>query len=177
MERSDESLIDAINKGDSEAFEKLYHRYRDWVYRLAWRFTGDENKAQDVLQETFVYVLSKVPNLHLTAKMTTFLYPAVKHISFRIAEKTIHIPLEETDDEPACNIDMKVVDGQSDIGAVLAALPAKQQEVILLRYVDDFSVEEIAESLGVPAGTVKSRLNSALKRLREEPRTKKYFFE
>ena len=59
--RSDESLIEAMNNGDTRAFEVLYHRYRDWVYRLACRFTGDDEEALDVLQETFVYFLRKFP--------------------------------------------------------------------------------------------------------------------
>ncbi|HER34748.1 MAG TPA: RNA polymerase subunit sigma-24, partial [Halothiobacillaceae bacterium] len=80
MER-DEELIERANRGDAEVFEELYRRYRDWVYRLAWRFTASEQDAQDVVQETFIYLLKKLPGFRLTASMTTFLYPAVKHLS------------------------------------------------------------------------------------------------
>src|SRR4030065_871281 len=79
--QSDQELIKLANKGDPDAFEALYHRYRDWVYRLAWRYTGNRSDALDVLQETFTYLLGKFPGFELTAAMTTFLYPVVKHIS------------------------------------------------------------------------------------------------
>ncbi|MHC4362868.1 MAG: RNA polymerase sigma factor, partial [Planctomycetota bacterium] len=85
---SDEELIKSANKGDSDAFEALYYRYRDWVYRLAWRFTGDRDQALDVLQETFIYVLKKFPHLRLTASMTTFLYPVIKHVSLGIRARS-----------------------------------------------------------------------------------------
>ena len=84
---SDEELIELANKGDPKAFETLYYRYRDWVCRLAWRFTGSQDHALDVLQETFIYLLKKFPNLKLTARMTTFLYPVVKHLSLAIVRK------------------------------------------------------------------------------------------
>jgi RNA polymerase sigma-70 factor (ECF subfamily) len=54
MVQRDEELVERMNGGDAEAFEVLYRRYRDWVHRLAWRFTGNQEDALDVLQETFV---------------------------------------------------------------------------------------------------------------------------
>ena len=84
---SDEQLIESINKGDADAFETLYYRYRDWVYNLAWRFTGSQQDSLDVLQETFTYLLNKLPGLKLTASMTTFLYPVVRHIASNIRQK------------------------------------------------------------------------------------------
>ena len=84
---SDQELIELANRGDSDAFEILYHRYRDWVYRLACRFTGNGQDALDVLQETFAYLLGKFPGFELTAAMTTFLYPVVKHLSFAVRRK------------------------------------------------------------------------------------------
>jgi len=84
---SDQELIESANRGDADAFEILYHRYRDWVYRLAWRFTHNQSDALDVLQETFAYLLAKFPGFELTAAMTTFLYPVVKHTSFAVRRK------------------------------------------------------------------------------------------
>ena len=53
----DEELLQRANGGDPDAFEALYRRHRDWVHRLAWRFTGNQQDALDVLQETFVALL------------------------------------------------------------------------------------------------------------------------
>ncbi len=54
---SEKELMELVNEGDPDAFEALYYRYRDWVYRLAWRFTGNQQDTLDVLQETFIYLL------------------------------------------------------------------------------------------------------------------------
>ena len=85
--RSDQELIAAINGGDTDAFEVLYHRYRDWVVNLAYRFTGDREMALDVLQETFLYFVKKFPGFKLTAQLRTFLYPAVRNLSTGIRRK------------------------------------------------------------------------------------------
>src|SRR5437667_11564578 len=84
---SDQELIAAINGGDAAAFEELYFRYRDWVAALAFRFTGDNHAALDVLQDTFIYVLRKFPGFRLTASFKTFLYPAVRNLSIGARQK------------------------------------------------------------------------------------------
>ena len=84
---SDQTLVDAINRGDVRAFDALYYRYRDWVVRLASRLTGNQEDALDVLQETFSYVFRKFPGFVLTASMTTFLYPVVKNLSIAARRK------------------------------------------------------------------------------------------
>jgi len=172
MVERDEELIGRINEGDAEAFEVLYHRYRDWVHRLAWRFTGNQADALDVLQETFTYLLKKSPDLRLTASMTTFLYPVVKHLSLNTRRK-----------RPA-NIDEEVLgaipappapdSSRGELAAALAALSDEHREVVLMRFVDDMSLDEIAAALAVPPGTVKSRLHRALETLRTDPRTREY---
>jgi len=85
--RSDEALVDAANQGEAAAFEALYYRHRDWVVRLAWRFTADREDALDVLQETFAYFAKKFPGFRLRAKVTTFLYPVVRNLSMNIRRK------------------------------------------------------------------------------------------
>ena len=54
---TDLQLVAAINDGDQEAFATLYHRHKDWVVNLAFRFTGNHDDAQDVTQETFAYLV------------------------------------------------------------------------------------------------------------------------
>jgi RNA polymerase sigma-70 factor (ECF subfamily) len=169
----DEELLQRANGGDADAFETLYRRYRDWVHRLAWRCTGNEQDALDVLQETFIYLLTKLPGLRLTASMTTFLYPVVKHLSLNLRRRR-H---PETDEETLLAIPAPAGPPapQADLAAVLAGLPQEQREVILLRFLDDMSRDEIAAALDVPLGTVKSRLHRALETLRHDPRTQDYF--
>lgn len=168
--RSDEALIAAVNHGDTAAFEVLYYRYRDWVAHMAFRFTGDRDLALDVLQETFLYFSKKFPGFRLTARVTTFLYPAVRNYSIAARRKGERFVLEETIPESAA-----AEKPQDTIGDLISALPEEQQEVLLLRFVDGMSMEEIAAALRIPAGTVKSRLHYAIKTLRESDRTKKFF--
>jgi RNA polymerase sigma-70 factor (ECF subfamily) len=175
---SDQQLIEWINKGDSDAFETLYYRYRDWVYNLAWRMTGTQHDSLDVLQETFTYLLNKLPGLKLTASMTTFLYPVVRHLCLNICQKNRRfisdkdnldeIPISRSDDS---------TQHRSELAAVLTILPEEQREVLLMRFVDDMDLKEIAEALKIPVGTIKSRLYRALDTLRKDSRTQSYFFD
>jgi RNA polymerase sigma-70 factor (ECF subfamily) len=175
--RTDLQLIAAINGGDDRAFEALYFRYRDWVASLAHRFTGDENLALDVLQETFLYLLRKFPGFVLTAQLKTFLYPAVKNLSIAARRKTerhqsTEVELAVLENEPSAEA---ATVGAKEVEAVLANLSAEQREVLLLRFVDGLSLNEIAEAMEIPLGTVKSRLHNALATLRDDPRTKSFF--
>ncbi len=186
-----------------QAFEALYLRYRDWVYRLAWRFTGNREDALDVLQETFAYLLGKFPGpadrqarFKLTAAMTTFLYPVVKHLA--VATRRERGPgcsglrsqasraqrgtqpggaSPTLPDELAAPESRAPGGSRADLAAVLAALPEDQREVVLMRFVDSMSLQEIAGALDIPLGTVKSRLHNALNTLRTDRRTRDYFLE
>ena len=174
---SDEKLIESANKGDAEAFEALYYRYRDWVYRLAWRFTGDRERALDVLQETFTYLLKKFPGFQLTCAMTTFLYPVVKHVALAIRRKDKQLSGQEVPGEVASAPPKEGHRWRSELGAVLAVLPDEHREVLMMRFVDDMALQEIAEALDIPLSTVKSRLYRALETLRDDKRTRDYFLE
>ncbi len=174
--RSDAQLVDALNRGDLSAFDGLYYRYRDQISRLAFRFTQNHEDALDVLQETFAYLHRKFPGFTLTAAMTTFLYPVVKHLSLAARRKRqrmfgVDLALDLAADETAP--DQPQV--RDELSAVLSALPLTHREVLLLRFVDGFSLEEIAAVMKIPLGTVKSRLHNALATLRNDPRMRAYF--
>jgi RNA polymerase sigma-70 factor, ECF subfamily len=175
---SDAELIEAMGRGDVSAFDELYGRYRDWVFRLAYRFTGNEHDAADVLQDTFAYFLDRTPQLQLHVKLTTFLYPAVKHLSLTLlrergreiaADAVLQRALAAETDPPGS--------ARKELATVLARLPAEQRETLLMRFVDGMTLEEIGEALGIPIGTVKSRVHNAIAALRADPRTRAYFEE
>jgi len=175
--RSDAQLVQALNACDANAFDAIYYRHRDWVVRLARRFTGHDDDALDVLQETFSYLFRKFPGFALTASMTTFLYPVVKNLSIAARRKRTRLaqlPDDSPPDPPAPHAPDH--DKQREgLAAVLAALPEAQRETLLLRFVDGFSLQEIADALGVPEGTVKSRLHNAIATLRKDERTLRFF--
>jgi len=164
---SDQELIELANKGDPDAFERLYCRYRDWVYRLAWRFTGNGPDALDVLQETFTYLLGKFPGFELTSSMTTFLYPAVRHISITICSKKNRITSDEDMlNELAAAKSEETKLFRSELVAVLAILPDEQREVLLLRLYSGLRFKAIAETQGVSINTVQGRYRYGLDKLR-----------
>jgi len=173
---SDRELIAAINAGDASAFEVLYFRYRDWIVGLAFRFTRDSSTALDVLQETFLYVLSKFPGFRLTANFKTFLYPAVRNLSIAARRKAERYQATEEALKRLENTPGPTgTQPSSDLEIVLADLPEEQREVVLLRFVEGLSLGEIAEAMEIPLGTVKSRLHNALQSLRGDERAREYF--
>lgn len=172
--RSDHQLVDAINRGDIDAFEALYQRHRDWVVNLAFRFTGNRDLALDVLQETFLYLLKKFPGFQLTARLQTFLYTAVKNLSIAARRKLERLSGDaaalESMEAPTSN--PSAATNHDAMAAVMAGLSEEHREVLMLRFVDGMSLAEVAECLAIPPGTAKSRLHNALKTLREDERTR-----
>lgn len=174
---SDADLVAAAAAGDAAAFESLYRRHRDWALVLAYRFSGDQALAADAVQETFLYLLRKLPTLRLTARLTTFLYPAIKHNAQaarrkrRLAAQSRTEP-ESADDpwltpSPADTSDPVLRrEDAALLRRAIEQLPPAHREVVLMRYAARMSLEEIAEALEVPLGTVKSRLHLAVGSLR-----------
>jgi RNA polymerase sigma-70 factor (ECF subfamily) len=176
--RTDLELVRALNSGDADAFDTLYYRHRDWVVRLAQRFTGNGEDALDVLQETFSYLFRKFPGFVLTASMTTFLYPVVKNLSIAARRKRARLaqlPDEAGRLEPEAPATTDYDRQREELSTVLGRLPEGQREALLMRFVDGMSLAEIGEALGVPEGTVKSRLHNAIATLRLDERTARYF--
>jgi RNA polymerase sigma-70 factor (ECF subfamily) len=177
--RSDLKLIDAVNAGDADAFESLYYRHRDYALRLAMRFTGERNLALDAVQDSFVYFYKKFPGFVLTAKLTTFLYPVVKHNALSLKQKARRAQGDTSDEvlqsQQAPDNDPAQSESADDLHALLSQLPAAQREVLVMRFVDGLSVEEIAQALDIPVGTVKTRTHHAIRKLRESPAAKKFF--
>jgi RNA polymerase sigma-70 factor (ECF subfamily) len=174
---SDQQLIAALNAGDADAFEPLYFRNRDWVVALAHRFTGDESLALDVMQETFLYLLKKFPGFRLTAQMKTFLYPAVKNLSIAARRKTSRTQSTEAEQLYLAQLPAaeSAFTNSAELSAALANLSEDHREILLLRFVDDLALGEIAAAINIPLGTVKSRLHHALETLRSDERAKDFF--
>ena len=171
--RSDAQLVAATAGGETSAFDVLFRRHRDWTYRLAYRFTGIDADAWDVLQEAFLYLAQRIPSLVLTSSLRTLLFPAIRNLSIKanarrrklVAGEELLATLPDRSPDP----------GNDDLLEVLQSLDLPHRQVIILRYIDDLALEEIAEVLAIPVGTVKSRLFHAHRLLRDNPRCRKYF--
>lgn len=175
--RSDQQLIAAANAGDEGAFEALYDRYRDWVINLALRFIDDRHLALDVMQDVFTYLARRFPGFELTAQLRTFLYPAVRHTALALRRKHDRFPTSSTASASACVFASPPPPPEdlAPLANAMESLPAAQREIIILRFADGLSLEEIARAVEIPLGTVKSRLHHALRALRADERLKKYF--
>lgn len=174
---SDADLLAIVQGRDARAaelaFEALYLRHRDFVFRVARRFAGDDEAAMDAAQEVFAYLLKKLPRLSLTGKLSTYLYPIAKSCGLDKRRKAIG-ERRRIEARGAARGSPMTVEGthnpepSPELARALDQLPEAQREVLLMRIVDGMSVEEVAAALGVPGGTVKSRLYHALAAMREK---------
>ena len=167
---SDFILIDAINRGEMEAFDILYHRYRDWTASLAFRFTQDHSLAMDVLQETFIYIINKFPGFTLTCQFKTLLYKVVRSLSINLQKKAHK--LQSTEGEQKLLAEMAIYDPTptryGELKHTLSTLSDDHRHTLWLRFVNNYSLKEISEELNIPVGTVKSRLHYAICILKEK---------
>jgi RNA polymerase sigma-70 factor (ECF subfamily) len=180
--RNDAELVETCNRGGREAaraYETLYRRHRDYVLRVAMRFTRDRELALDVLQDTFAYLLDKFPptgaGLVLKARMTTFLYPVAKNLTITAMRKQQRFAASGSPSPDELPAESVAEPRGDELDRALSALSPERREVLVLRFVDDLSLGEIAEALEIPLGTVKSRLHLAIKTLRENPKIKDLF--
>ena len=183
--RNDHELVELCNRGSRddavEAFETLYRRHRDYVTRVALRFGADREAAVDVLQETFLYLLKKFPpvgeGLVLTAQLRSLLYPVAKNLTLSSLRQRARIDDSEEFDPDRLPAPGAADPGERDparLSSALSRLSPERREVLLLRFVDDMSLQEIADTLSIPLGTVKSRLHLAVRDLRESPEIKDF---
>lgn len=169
--QSDRELIVGANRGDRAAMETLYYRYRDWVFAVAQRACGNEQDALDVLQQTFIYFFGKFPGFELRAQLKTFLYPVVRNLATDVIRKRRDsVPIEEYAETLPSPVTRDLVQERHALAELIVRLPEEQREVVLLRFADGLTLEEIAQCLQIPIGTVKSRLHHALATLRHTMR-------
>jgi RNA polymerase sigma factor (sigma-70 family) len=158
--------------GDMAAFESLFHQYEKAVFNNAYLITGSREDAEDVLQEVFTSVWKSRhtfdPN---KGKLSTWLHRITVNESLRRRRKgpptvTVdEIQLPETADRRDETL-IEHIEHERMI-KVLNTLDGRLRAVLVLRYFNDLSYEEIAKVVGVPLGTVKSRINHGLKALRK----------
>lgn len=174
MEPSDLELVEQVNRGPPghrAAFEKLYDRHNGFVYRVALRFTRRADAAQDAMQDTFAAFYARFPGFELQGRLTTYLYAVARNCALKSVRKAA--PNRSQIDAPAADHDFPPE--FEPLRRAVDDLPESQREVLLMRIADDMSVGEVAMALGIPTGTVKSRLAAAIGTLRGDPRLRAYF--
>jgi len=178
---TDEQLIAKFQQGDLQAFDILVRRYKDQLLNFVFRFVGNRNDAEDIVQETFLRVYKNKHYYREIAKFSTWVYTIAGNLAktelrrrkrrklFSISnfvneERDYDIPDQERN--PEQQVDSVMKDGI--IQKAIEKLPPKFKEVILLRDVQGFSYEEISQILSIPLGTVKSRVNRGRLKLQED---------
>jgi RNA polymerase sigma-70 factor (ECF subfamily) len=172
----DGRLISQIRQGDILALEVLYEKYKGQVYRTALAITRDRGAAEDILQDCFLKVYTHVDKLDGSLPLSPWLYRVAVNLSYNWANASRRwlIPLEGVIDHlvagprtlPESTFERGEV--QHVIQKAIASLSFEHRVVIVLFYLDGFSLNEIAYILDCPVGTVKSRLHYARQNLRRK---------
>lgn len=174
---TDEQLIEQTLSGDQEAFGLLVTKYEDRLCRMAQAILRDPEEAKDVVQETFLQAYVNLAGFRRSSRFYTWLY----RISFNVAvgmirQKKRVVPADRLSDDSWGNLagrSESPEDRQSRaesveiLRAALDRLPIEYRMPMVLREIDGASYEEIAEIVGIPIGTVRSRLFRARTILRE----------
>lgn len=168
---NDELLVLRCQEGDAEAFELLVGRWQRRLWRHAWRLTGDESAAWDAVQETWIGISRGVARLADAAAFPAWAYQIVSN-KCRDLVRRERRRREVTEtysewmqrEEPEAAI---AEEQNSSLKEAIKQLSGPDRAVLSLRYEEDFDTAEIACILGVPKGTVKSRLFYARQRLRK----------
>jgi len=168
---TDEALLQAHVEGDAAAFEELFRRHRDRLWAVALRTTRDPDEASDALQDAMISAFRRAETFRGTAKVSTWLHRIVVNACLdrlRAKKSRPTVPLPETETElttpdPRDRIDEHVT-SLTVLGA-LAQLPPDQRVAITLVDLEGWSVDEAADILQCPAGTVKSRCHRGRARL------------
>jgi RNA polymerase sigma-70 factor (ECF subfamily) len=177
MSEPERTLLRRLRDRDERAFRELVETHRDRVFNITYRMLGDRAEAEDVAQEVFISVFKTIDTFREEAKFSTWLYRVtVNHCKNRIKylarrHDRDRDELDETSHETngAAGVPRHVQPDRALEGAQLevllqeaiAHLDDDQRVVVVLRDVEDLSIEEICEITGLPDGTVKSRLHRA----------------
>lgn len=171
---TEELAIARCQDGDRDAFHFLVERYQDVLYGTAFLMTGSRTHAEDHVQEALLSAWRGIPGFRKGRPFKPWLVRILVNevLSHRRRRSLPTRSLEDDDEHPGEAIDpAEAAATQEDRRAVrtaLAALTAEHRQVIVLRYFAELSVAEVAQSLHVREGTVKSRLNRAIRSLEEQ---------
>ncbi len=171
----DELLVLKCQDGDGEALEVLVARWQPRLVRLAWRLTAEREAARDVVQDAWLAIVRKLKRLDDPARFRPWAYRIVTNkcadwTRRRVAQRKAAKDLQSAAAEPKHGDPSTVTDSADEAARLRHAvtqLPDEQRAILSLHYLDEMSVAQIAEVLGVPVGTVKSRMFHARNRLRQ----------
>jgi RNA polymerase sigma-70 factor (ECF subfamily) len=163
---SDKPLVIRLQDGDLEALGELYDRHRHMVYNIALAITHDEDGAADLLQDVFLRLYRYSDRVDVTRPLEPWLYRVTVNLSYTYLKRQKHWwnaikELAERLKGDSVQTSEKIAEQRERstwIQNAIASLPLAHRIVIVLYYVNNQSIKEIADILDIPVGTVKSRL-------------------
>lgn len=168
---ADLDLITLAQQGDRVAFGALVERYRERVIGVVYRMCGDMQLAEDAAQDAFVRAWQQLPRYQPRAPFQSWLYRIALNRATDVlradhqTEDVDGLPLAAPELEPEAAAERNALHAQ--VRQAVLALPEASRSVLILREYEGLAYKEIAETLGIPLGTVMSRLNYARGKLRE----------
>jgi len=174
MPTAEQILIQKAQKGDHDAFASLINEHQKYVYNLALRVVKDENEALDLTQETFVRAWTALPNFKGQSQFRTWLYRIVTNLCYNRLPN-LRKSLNDLGDDvmedipqfdnPASEIESN--ETRKFLHQAIDELDSQYKILITLRYQNELSYEEIASTLNLPLGTVKTGIFRAKEQLRK----------
>ena len=176
MPEPENSLIQRAKKGDQDAFALLVEEHQRYVYNLALRVLKDENEALDLTQETFVRAWTALPNFRGQSQFRTWLYRITTNLCYNrlpnlrrslndLGEDVLEEVPESTVNQPVHAFESG--ETREHLHKAIDELDAHYKLLITLRYQNELSYEEIASTLNLPLGTVKTGIFRAKEQLRK----------
>lgn len=177
--QDDQSLIDACRAGRTEAFGVLVSRYQDRLYPTILRLAGCAEDTQDLMQEAFLLAFQKLDRFHGDSSFYTWVYRIAVNLTLsghrrrraaarwrdEVRGQTLELACDPRENDPSAPLER----GERDraIQDALSALAPEHRAVVVMKEFDGLHYDEIAAMLGVPVGTVRSRLHRARCELRD----------
>ena len=163
----DQEVILQLQAGSVEALGQLYDRYQRMVYRTALVITGDTDAAADLLQDVFLRLYRFADHIDVERPIEPWLYRMTTNLSYTWVKRSRRwlYPLGDLADRlasishPNPHDEVEKNDEWETVQRAVSSLPLPQRIVVVLYYLNDLTVQEIAEILEIPPGTVKSRLH------------------
>ena len=170
----DKILVEKLKSGNREAFDILYEKYQNLAVRTAYLIMGNLADSEDVVQDTFVKVWLYADRIQNADSFQAWMLQILVRTAYRNAKKKRkEFPDEETVNRMenrtcASSLDKVIQMEEAErLKAAIKALPIRHRSVVVLFYYNQLEIKEIADMLGIMEGTVKSRLHTARKRMKD----------
>ena len=170
--KDDFELMARIGRGDKEAFEQLYNKFRSPLANFLYKMSWDPALVEELLQDVFLSVWRAASRFEARSKVSTYLYTLARNAFINEARKRSHRRVAEagvrTPEEAVVESgDPDRPEQRVRVRALIESLPEEEREALILAYYNGLPYQQIAEIQGVPVGTIKSRVHRALGRLRQ----------